>query len=277
MSVASFSSTLSASPVLPARAAQPIAQRKAVKVNAVFTKNKPGAVKPKTIGAKKNITKKAAPKKALSKSSKNDGGNWTLARTLSEKKLGEVGDNLGKGVQFGGFTAANETFVGRIAMLGMFGTCIVEAYTGNGALAQFDLETGLQLWETEDLLLAQISFILFLAVTGFATGGKFISDPASLNPVKPGNWRESFGLTKDGPLLGFFPENELFIGRLAMLGFAGTTLVEAFTGLGPLKQLGLETGLGLNIEEDVIFGAAAFFAVTAFFPSILEKVQGKKA
>merc|ERR1712113_203837 len=96
MSVASFSSTLSASPVLPARAAQPIAQRKAVKVNAVFTKNKPGAVKPNTIGAKKNITKKAAPNKALSKSSKNDGGNWTLARTLSEKKLGEVGDNLGK-------------------------------------------------------------------------------------------------------------------------------------------------------------------------------------
>jgi len=161
-------------------------------------------------------------------------------------------------------------------MLGMFGTCIVEAYTGNGALAQFDLETGLKLWETEDLLIAQISFILFLAVSGFATGGKFISDPASLTPLKPGSWRESFGLTKDGPLLGFFPENELFIGRLAMIGFAGTTLVEAFTGLGPLKQLGLETGLGLNVEEDVIFGAAAFFAVTAFFPSILDKLQGEK-
>lgn len=276
MALATFSSTLTASPVLPARAAT-VAERKSTVVQAIFTKSKPssksGVVKPKTIGAKKAV-KKVAAKKPVSK---DQSGQWTLARTLSEKKLGEVGDNLGKGVQFGGFTKENETFVGRIAMLGTFGTVLVEAYTGNGALAQFDLETGLKLWETEDLLLAQISFILFLAVSGFATGGKFISDPASLSPVKPGNWREAFGLTADGPILGFFPENELFIGRLAMIGFAGTTLVEAFTGLGPLKQLGVETGLGLNIEEDVIFGTAAFFAVTAFFPSILNKIQGEKA
>lgn len=93
--------------MLPARAAQPVAQRKAVKVNAVFTKSKPATVKPKTIGAKKNI-KKVAAKKVGKVAAKSDDGNWTLARTLSEKKLGEVGDNLGKGVQFGGFTAQNE-------------------------------------------------------------------------------------------------------------------------------------------------------------------------
>ena len=48
--------------MLPARAAQPVAQRKAVKVNAVFAKSKPATVKPKTIGAKKNIKKVAAKK-----------------------------------------------------------------------------------------------------------------------------------------------------------------------------------------------------------------------
>ena len=50
-----------------------------------------------------------------------------------------------------GFTKENELFVGRVAQLGFAASLIGEAITGKGALAQFDIETGLPLSETEPL------------------------------------------------------------------------------------------------------------------------------
>jgi len=37
---------------------------------------------------------------------------------------------------------------------------------------------------------------------------------------------------------GFTKENELFVGRVAQLGFAAALIGEAVTGVGPLAQLG---------------------------------------
>merc|ERR1712157_367378 len=73
-----------------------------------------------------------------------------------------------------GFTEANELFVGRMAMLGFAASLVGEVLTGKGALAQFDVETGLPLFDTEPLVLGLIAFNLFAA---FAPGkGKFIPD-----------------------------------------------------------------------------------------------------
>merc|ERR1712037_242023 len=108
--------------------------------------------------------------------------------------------------------------------------------------------------ETEDLLLLQIAIIAGLAFTGFATNGKWVTDPAALDWQKRNfypsdgstNWRTAFGLNPEGPLFGFTEANELFIGRLAQMAFLITTAIEAATGFGPLKQLSLETGIGLR-------------------------------
>ena len=75
-----------------------------------------------------------------------------------------------------GFTKANELFVGRMAQLGFAASLIGEVITGKGALAQFGVETGLPLSDTEPLLLFFIAFI-FLAAINDGTG-KFITDDA---------------------------------------------------------------------------------------------------
>lgn len=51
---------------------------------------------------------------------------------------------------------------------------------------------------------------------------------------------------------GFTKENELFVGRVAQLGFAAGLIGEAVTGVGPLAQLGLETGIPLRDAEPIL-------------------------
>ena len=181
--------------------------------------------------------------------------NWTLRRTLKEKTPSSVINEFGRGVRFGGFTKENEKFVGRLAMLGMAGTMVGEYLTGDGALAQFDLETGLQLWETKDILVLQAAAMLGAASVGLSTGGKAITDPDSLVPFKSGSLERQLGLDPDR-LFGFTESNEIFLGRLAQMGFAGSTLIEAYTGKGPLAQVGATAS-----EIDVILFAVVLFGL----------------
>jgi len=58
-----------------------------------------------------------------------------------------------------------------VAQLGFAFALIGEAITGKGPLAQFDIETGLPLSDTEPLLLAFIAFTLFAAIN--EGSGKF--------------------------------------------------------------------------------------------------------
>ena len=215
--------------------------------------------------------------KAATKPKANKSGNWTLKRTIAEKKPADIVQNFGAGVQFGGFTKANELFSGRLAMLGFAALIVQDFLTGQGAIAQIDSELGLQLWETEDLLLLQIGVIGALAATGFASGGQpfrdlYPEDAQNLYSPKDGEkfWRQVFGLAEEGPVFGFNTNNELLLGRVAMTGFAVTTLIEAVSGRGPLEQLGFELGASsLHFEEDFFLASAAFFAVSAVFPAAL--------
>ncbi|XP_051124104.1 photosystem II 22 kDa protein, chloroplastic-like [Andrographis paniculata] len=52
--------------------------------------------------------------------------------------------------------------------------------------------------------------------------------------------------------IGFTKENELFVGRVAMIGFAASLLGEAVTGKGILAQLNLETGIPIYEAEPLL-------------------------
>ena len=81
------------------------------------------------------------------------------------------------GVQGFGFTKENELFVGRAAQLGFAFSLIGEAVTGKGALAQFDIETGLSLRDTEFGLVVFILFLLFAAIN--EGSGKFVDEESA--------------------------------------------------------------------------------------------------
>ncbi|XP_073022196.1 photosystem II 22 kDa protein, chloroplastic-like isoform X2 [Primulina eburnea] len=52
--------------------------------------------------------------------------------------------------------------------------------------------------------------------------------------------------------IGFTKQNELFVGRVAMIGFAASLLGEALTGKGILAQLNLETGIPIYEAEPLL-------------------------
>ncbi|KAG6543706.1 hypothetical protein Mapa_014890 [Marchantia paleacea] len=68
-------------------------------------------------------------------------------------------------------------------------------------------------------------------------------------PVKASTEDGIFG-TSGG--IGFTKANELFVGRVAMLGFSASILGEALTGKGTLAQFDFETGIPLNETEPLL-------------------------
>ncbi|KAK9096054.1 hypothetical protein Sjap_021551 [Stephania japonica] len=168
-----------------------------------------------------------------------------------------------------GFTKQNELFVGRVAMLGFAASLLGEAITGKGILAQLNLETGVPIYEAEPLLLFFILFTLLGAIGALGDRGKFIDDPPSgldKAVIPPGkNLRSALGL-QEGPLFGFTKANELFVGRLAQLGFAFSLIGEIITGKGALAQLNIETGVPINEIEPLVLFNVLFFFVAALNP-----------
>jgi len=170
-----------------------------------------------------------------------------------------------------GFTKSNELFVGRLAMLGFAASLIGEVITGQGALAQFGYETGLNLVEVDGLVLGLIAFNLVAAVLpasqtfvpeeqeALSTRPKGpIQDP-TISILEP---KKFFGITG----FGFTKENELFVGRMAQLGFACSLLGEAITGKGPLAQFGLETGIPIQDTEFALLALIGFLLFAAVNP-----------
>ena len=167
-----------------------------------------------------------------------------------------------------GFTKANELFVGRMAMLGFAASLIGEILTGRGALAQFDVETGLPLFDTEPLVLGLIAFNLFAAL--WPGKGKFVpSDAEDLSARPKGALQDpTISLATPGKFLGisglgFSKANELFVGRMAMLGFAASLIGEVVTGQGPLNQLNMETGIPLSEAEPLLLFSIVLLGLTA--------------
>jgi len=172
------------------------------------------------------------------------------------------------------FTRRREIFVGRTAMTGFF-TCVLgEFLTGKGALGQLRLETSLNPSVLKALVGAIVVFNLVTALLPNATfseenqkdvrkrpaGG--VQQPQKKNLVS--DPRGTLGISESG--FGFTKKNELFVGRVAMLGFAAELIGEELTGgKGPMAQIGIPLGQPLNKE---VAGAAlflwiGFFAVAA--------------
>ncbi|KAL4032735.1 hypothetical protein IC575_005817 [Cucumis melo] len=171
-----------------------------------------------------------------------------------------------------GFTKQNELFVGRVAMIGFAASLLGEAITGKGILAQLNLETGIPIYEAEPLLLFFILFTLLGAIGALGDRGKFIDDPEPATGLEravipPGkSFRSALGLKEGGPLFGFTKANELFVGRLAQLGFAFSLIGEIITGKGALAQLNIETGVPINEIEPLVLLNVVFFFIAAVNP-----------
>ncbi|ONK57264.1 uncharacterized protein A4U43_C10F18290 [Asparagus officinalis] len=73
--------------------------------------------------------------------------------------------------------------------------------------------------------------------------------PKKVEKAKPKVEDGIFG-TSGG--IGFTKENELFVGRVAMIGFAASLLGEGITGKGILAQLNLETGIPIYEAEPLL-------------------------
>ncbi|QDZ18757.1 chloroplast photosystem II protein PsbS [Chloropicon primus] len=232
----------------------------------------------------KTATKKAAPAPAPKRSGAFSFGS----RPKAPKKVAKVAEPQGPAAQSFqvripgqffqakndivwnvslGFTKSNELFVGRMAMLGFAASLVGEILTGKGALAQFDIETGLPLMDTEPLVLGLAAFNLFAA---FAPGkGKFIPDAEESSERPAGSLQDAnISILNPGKFLGiegvgFTKANELFVGRMAQLGFAASLIGEAVTGKGPLAQFNLETGIPLSEAEPLLLFSIIFFALTA--------------
>lgn len=169
-----------------------------------------------------------------------------------------------------GFTKENELFVGRVAMIGFAASLLGEAITGKGILNQLNLETGIPIVEAEPLLLFFILFTLLGAIGALGDRGQFVDDPPAGIPgavIPPGKgFKAALGLKEGGPLFGFTKANELFVGRLAQLGFAFSLIGEIITGKGALAQLNIETGVPISEIEPLVLLNVVFFFIAAVNP-----------
>lgn len=69
-----------------------------------------------------------------------------------------------------------------------------------------------------------------------------------------------------GPLFAFSTPNELFVGRMAQLGFAFALIGETVTGKGALAQLKFETGIPVSDLEPLLILSIAFFFLSTINP-----------
>lgn len=167
-----------------------------------------------------------------------------------------------------GFTKSNELFVGRLAMLGFASSLIGELLTGKGALAQFGYEVGLDTIQVDWFIVALIGFNLVAAL--LPTSGTFVPEEVESLQERPKGALQNpkitifepkkfFGITQ----FGFTKANELFVGRMAQLGFAASLIGEVYTGKGPLAQFDFETGIPLQDTEFGLLVFIAFFLLAA--------------
>jgi len=162
------------------------------------------------------------------------------------------------------FTRRREVFVGRLAMTGFFAATIGELITGKGAIGQLALETNLPPGVIKGIV---AGIVIFNAITALNPGGTTFSeenqqdvrkrpkgavqDPKNINLIS-----DPKGFLGVSDKFGFTKKNELFVGRVAMLGFAAELIGElAQGGKGPLGQLGFPMPL---FQEYGAFGLAGW-------------------
>ncbi|VAH82300.1 unnamed protein product [Triticum turgidum subsp. durum] len=90
-----------------------------------------------------------------------------------------------------------------------------------------------------------------LSVRTMALFGKSKTKAAPAKKVAAPKPKTEDGIFGTSGGIGFTKENELFVGRVAMIGFA-SILGEAITGKGILSQLNLETGIPIYEAEPLL-------------------------
>ncbi|KAI8470670.1 MAG: hypothetical protein J3K34DRAFT_458777 [Monoraphidium minutum] len=143
------------------------------------------------------------------------------------------------------FSRRREVFAGRLAMLGFAAACAWEIMTPDH-LGLMGTTAALSGWSIPTVKLLYGTFVAH-GVVGLLWPGSPTYDPANTrdymrrpkgppsDAVSPfGHPAKFFGIS---PNWGFTKKNELFNGRLAMLGFAAALVNEMKTGFGPIGQV----------------------------------------
>lgn len=133
------------------------------------------------------------------------------------------------------FALQKEHFFGRLASLGLAFSMVGEALTGLGPFAQLSLETGLS---TSVLYFAALGIVVWQLVGGLLLpGSNVISTPWNIGELERVKLGSDGGGGKRRVKMG---RGQVMIGRMAMLGFAGASVVEwLWKGEGALNHLGL--------------------------------------
>lgn len=169
------------------------------------------------------------------------------------------------------FTRRRELFAGRLAMFGFSASIVGEILSGKGTLAQLSAETGLPQGAVE---LGLVALIAYNFIQGLRPGSPTFSeenqrdirkrqkgavqDP-NINIVS--DPKGFLGITE----FGFTKNNEVFVGRVAQLGFLASCIGEKVTGKGPLTQFGLETGIPVGQASIGLVAFILFLLVAAVF------------
>lgn len=162
-----------------------------------------------------------------------------------------------------GFTEDNEVFVGRVAMLGVAASIVGEVTTGLGPIAQFTAETGITQGQVDWLVAGLVAFNMVSALLPssrtFAPEEQAKIATRPLGPMQDPNItvfdKRFYGISGR---FGFTKENELFVGRLAQIGFASALVFEQIYGQGPLTYFDMKTGIPVTDTEFIIFSSIVF-------------------
>lgn len=151
-----------------------------------------------------------------------------------------------------------------MAMLGVAFAAIGEVITGRGPLGQLSIETGSSITDIDGFVLFLIAFNLIAAL--LPAKGKLVLPEQEFDSRPKGSLQDPkvsilqpkkfFGISG----FGFTKENELFVGRMAQLGFAAMLLGETLLpgDLGPLGQIGFTTGVPLGETEPLLLFSIVF-------------------
>lgn len=161
------------------------------------------------------------------------------------------------------FTRRRELFAGRLAMLGFFAACFWELFPGHPNITQQIVALGVPATQTQ-------AAVVVLSIIAYNT-------IAALGPGSPTWSKENQKDLEERPKylsyrkFGFTKINELFQGRVAMLGFLGVFLNQlrmgGMTGPGPLAQAA--SILNIPVNETYYSGIALNFLTWAVFATLL--------
>jgi len=177
------------------------------------------------------------------------------------------------------FSRRREAFVGRIAIVGYFAACLWEAVYPDhpGILQQVAGFTGFSTQTALALIVSAIAFSTLGGLLPFSPtfSKRNVQDVARRPQGPPNTWvspldfKSFLGISD----WGFTKRNEIFNGRLAMLGFLAAVVQEVrMGGKGPLAQIAMY----MNVEATDTFYSSMMTGFGAFtlFAIVLGYVRG---